>query len=192
MFSLEVEGEHVVGFTLHGMSYREVEEKYKQGEKLEVIQYPSVLGRSLTSSIISGTFDLMECEFFAVRALEWYLSDFLCEVKSFGTFRMLSTDRGSILSITEYGELGGVILKHPSDLFVVRALMKRYYSPKAWCYAGDIMDCVLEKLPEVELYDHTRNGLNHYSAHNPSGETELQVAEAIKGLPLRLWEISNV
>lgn len=192
MFSLEVEGEHVIGFTLHGMTYREIEEKYKQGEKLEVIQYPSVLGYSLAGSIISGTFDLMECEFFAVRALEWYLSDFLCEIKSFGTFRMLSTERGSILAITEYGELGGVILKHPSDVFVVRALMKRYYSPKAWCYHGDIMDIVLDKLPEVELYECTKDGLNHYSSHNPDEPSRLQVRHAIEGLPLKLWEISNV
>lgn len=187
---IQVANNEVTGFELYGMPYRFTDEKYKQHEKLECISYSRATQAFLSDSIVEGGFTRMVMENAALLALMDYLHDYSISCKLLGKSKMLSTKRGSIIVVTEYGELGGCVLKHPNDTFVITQLLKRWEFPKAVCYLGDIMACVMDKLPYVELAD-VKGNVGYYESHNVGSPYELPVEEAMKGLNLTMWEVSK-
>lgn len=206
-FQFHVSTDGLVGFTLHGMRYQVATnamgtvDHYQHGDKVEFISLSATLGASLRCSTLNGTFASMdtekvtvELELTAIKALKSFFAD--TTIKGTDYFRghpkVVSTRRGSIIVVTEYGELLGVILNHPSDVFIVNRLMSKWQAPKTWAEVGTMMYSYMSDHYKHKVVLSEVNGsVATFLGCNAEQPIEVSVEVAIEGLGLTLWEISK-
>lgn len=205
-FQFHVSTNGLQGFTLHGMEYRIATnamgtlDRYQHGDKLEFIGLSATLGASLRCSIMSSAFALMgvemattSLELTAIKAIKSFFAYTSVKgVKYHGHPKVVSTKRGSIMVVTEYGELLGVILNHPSDIYTVKRLMSKWQAPKTWAEVGTMMYSFLSDHLKREVVLAEVNGsVATFLGCNAEQPIEVAVEVAIEGLDLTLWEISK-
>ena len=205
-FQFHVSTNGLQGFTLHGMEYRIATnamgtlDLYQHGDKIEFIGLSATLGASLSASISRGVFTRMNAqqvteslERTAVPALITFFCDTsISGIKYQGVPKMLSSKRGSLMLVTEYGELLGVILNHPSDIYTVKRLMSKWQAPKTWAEVGTMMYSYLSDHYKHKVVLAEVNGsIATFLGCNAEQPIEVAVEVAIEGLGLTLWEISK-
>lgn len=206
-FQFHVSTDGLIGFTLHGMRYQVATnamgtvDPYQHGDKVEFISLSASLGASLRCSILNCTFATlgvematMSLERTAITAIKAFFTDTTISGTDYykGHPKVVSTKRGSIIVVTEYGELLGVILNHPSDVFVVNRLMSKWQAPKTWAEVGTMMYSYLSDHYKHKVVLAEVNGsVATFLGCNAEQPIEVAVEVAIEGLGLTLWEISK-
>lgn len=206
-FQFHVSTDGLIGFTLHGMRYQVATnamgtvDHYQHGDKVEFIGLSATLGASLRCSILNGTFASMDIEkatmrleVTAMEALKAFFLETIIKGTAYftGHPKVVSTQRGSVLVVTEYGELLGVVLNHPSDVFVVNRLMSKWQAPKTWAEVGTMMYSYLSDHYKHKVVLAEVNGsIATFLGCNAEQPIEVAVEVAIEGLGLTLWEISK-
>lgn len=206
-FQFNVSTDGLIGFTLHGMRYQVATnamgtlDRYQHGDKVEFIGLSASLGAFLRDFILSGALAsidaekaTVELELTAIKALKSFFLETTIKGTNYfqGHPKVVSTKRGSIIVVTEYGELLGVILNHPSDVFIVNRLMSKWQAPKTWAEVGTMMYSYLSDHYKHKVALSEVNGsVATFLGCNAEQPVEVAVEVAIEGLGLTLWEISK-
>ena len=206
-FQFHVSTDGLIGFTLHGMRYQVATntmgtlDRYQHGDKVEFIGLSATLGAFLRDFILSGAFASMDVvkatrslERTAITAIKAFFADITISGNAYykGHPKVVSTKRGSNIVVTEYGELLGVILNHPSDVFVVNRLMSKWQAPKTWAEVGTMMYSYLSDHYKHKVVLAEVNGsIATFLGCNAEQPIEVAVEVAIEGLGLTIWEISK-
>lgn len=195
-FKVMVEDGATTGFSIHGMDYKHATnamgslERYKMFEKLECIQYSNAARDALSRLLNQHPVDLLQIELLAVQLISDYFKETNATVAYIGSPVLASTKRGSIVIITEFGELLGVALKSSSDIFTVRRLMAKFNRPKTWAEVGSPMFSVLAESWKLSITAVNKR-VATFEDYNPEQPREVAVQVALEGLDMTLWEVSQ-